>query len=343
MFEGKTFWEVIMKVLHYGFGGQMIVMCEALKKIGIDATSCHMMQTPQNFKADIYFEQKDYSKEQLHQRLLDMSKQYDVFHFHFGRTFMFDRSDLPYLKKLGKKMIVQHRGSDVRRLSIARTFNNPYVTIKKQFFNEEKRISILKNLSSSIDHAIVADHELLPYITNFYKNIHLVPQAIHVNNFNPLYPAVTNEVPLIIHSPTHYKVKGTKYVLAAVNQLRKEGYRFTFQLMSDLPHDQAIKLYRKADIIIDQLMIGSFGIFSLEAMALGKPVICFIRNDLIEKYPKDLPIVNANPKTIYSKLKSLLTNPKQRYQLGVQGRQFVETYHDSLMIAEKLKGLYQEI
>jgi len=332
-----------MKVLHFGFGGQMVTMCESLREIGINAKSYHMMSSTQKFKADVCFDQKKLTKKQLNHMLMNACKEFDVFHFHFGRTFMFDRSDLPYLKNRGKKLVVQHRGSDVRRISIARKFNNPYVQIKKQFADENKRITFLKELSSSIDHAIVADYELKPYIEGFYKKIHVVPQAIHLDHFQPKFPSPHNEKPLIIHSPTHYKVKGTKHVLAAVDRLRKEGYRFRFRLLTKLSHEDALKLYRSADIVIDQLLIGSFGVFSLEAMALGKPVICYIRDDLVEKYPHELPIVNANPDTLYLKLKSLLLDGNRRQLLGQQGRKYTETHHDSKIIAEKLRQIYNEI
>lgn len=332
-----------MRVLHFGFGGQMIIMSDALKQINIMAKSCHMMKSPHKFKPDICFEQKKCSKDELKQILEDASKNYDVFHFHFGRTFMYDRSDLPYLKNLGKKLIVQHRGSDVRRLSIARQFNNPYVLIKKQFAIEKKRIEMLKGLSSHIDHAIVADHELSPYVKDFYKKVHIVPQAINLVEFKPAFPTNNNKKPLIVHSPTHFQIKGTKHVIKAIKQLKKEGYIFNFQLLSDVPHEEALTIYRKADIIIDQLLIGSFGVFSLEAMALGKPVICFIREDLVNKYPHDLPIINSNPDTIYSTLKSLLSNSKDIYQLGVKGRNYVEKYHNSRVIAEQLKNIYLEL
>ncbi|MDQ0255331.1 hypothetical protein J2S74_002713 [Evansella vedderi] len=31
---------LVLKVLHLGFGGQMIVQCQALREMGVDAMSC---------------------------------------------------------------------------------------------------------------------------------------------------------------------------------------------------------------------------------------------------------------------------------------------------------------
>ncbi|MDQ0255329.1 glycosyltransferase involved in cell wall biosynthesis [Evansella vedderi] len=189
--------------------------------------------------------------------------------------------------------------------SIARDrYKNPYVKIKKNFRNEKKRIEVIKKLSS--DHAIVADQELLPYAKDYYKHVHVICQAIPLEDFEPIYPEVTNRIPLIVHAPSHYRVKGSKFVMDAIKRLYRNGYSFRCNLVSKLPHDELMEVYRQADIIIDQLRIGSFGVASLEGMASGKPVICYIRKDLIYKYPQELPIVNATPKSIYKFLKKWL-------------------------------------
>ncbi|SDY16858.1 Glycosyltransferase involved in cell wall bisynthesis [Evansella caseinilytica] len=336
-----------MKVFHLGFGGQMIEMCQALREAGVDAVSCHMRNSVQQFQPDILFQIDKYpERERLHRIrkfMMDMSKKYDVFHFHFGQTFLPDRSDLAYLKKQGKKLIVQHRGSEVRRLSLAKKFNNPHVLVKKQFADEKKRRLFLKKLSRYIDHAIVADHELLPYIQNIYKHTHIIPQAINTTALKPAYPALDTEEPLIVHAPSNFEVKGTKDVLDAISRLHITNCRFKFMLLSNLPYEQALQIYRRADIIIDQLLIGSFGVVSLEAMALGKPVICYIRDDLLNRYPAHLPIVNANPDTIYPTLKKLLRNPRERKRLGVKGRKYAEKHHDPRLISQQLVEVYQRL
>lgn len=337
-----------MKVLHLSFGGQMIEMCNALKDLGIDATSCHFRERTFRFKPDICLHLEKYSKEKMEEKRAEFFHQavqdYDVFHFHFGETFFPDCSDLPILKEMGKKVVIQHRGSDVRVLAIARSFNNPFVRIKLGRSRKMSAIDTkLKELSSYIDHAIVADYELYPYIRGYYKNIHIIRQAINTNKFIPEYPSPLQDKPLIIHAPTDTNVKGTEYVLDAIKRLERKSLSFEFKLIEKMQHEEALKLYRTADIIIDQLLIGSFGIFSLEAMALGKPVVCYIRDGMDGKYPGKLPIVNANPDTLYDTLKYLIKNPEKRYKIGYRGRRYIEKHHDSVMIAKQLVDLYKSL
>lgn len=324
----------------------MIEMCKALQAMHVPASSCHFQERIFRFKPDICLHLSKLSPEEARMRrelfFREALAAYDVFHFHYGETFFPDRSDLPILKQRGKKMIMQHRGSDVRMLSVARSFNNPYVQIKRGESRKEAKIAAkLQELSSYIDEAIVADYELYEYVKPFYKKVHLVRQIVDLQKFTPAYPSPNKEVPLIIHAPTSMNVKGTDAVLRAVEQLSYRNIPFTFKLIEKLEHEQALQIYRKADIIIDQLLIGSFGIFSLEAMALGKPVICYIRAGLERKYPAGLPVVNANPQTIYDQLRNLIARPDLRHHLGKQGRRYVEQHYHSRLIAQKLAAIYR--
>ena len=89
-----------------------------------------------------------------------------------------------------------------------------------------------------------------------------------------------------MHAPSAQGYKGTEYVLQAITRLEKD-YEVEFVLVHDIPHSQTKEIYQRADIIIDQLLTGTYGVFTVEAMALGKPVVCYIREDLKSTYPAD--------------------------------------------------------
>ncbi|MCQ6559717.1 glycosyltransferase family 4 protein [Paenibacillus mendelii] len=335
-----------MRVLHLPVGRQMIEMCAALRRIGVDAAACHFRDRNQNFDLCLHLEKQSGSNRmKLRERFLkEAVEQYDVFHFHFGETFYKDRSDLEYLKKHGKKLIVQHRGSDVRMLSVANAEGSADVRVKGGRRREEREIvRKLKELSQYIDHAIVADHELLAYIKGRYKHIHLLRQFITLDKFPFSPPSATNRKPLIVHAPTNDYLKGTEYVLQGIDRLRRKGLDFDFKIINDVSHKEAIKEYRKADIIIDQLLQGSFGVLSLEGMALGKPVICYVRDGMIRHYPPGIAIVNANKDTFYDVLKKLVKDPESRREIGIAGRTYIEKHYDSRQLALKLASIYKEL
>ena len=81
---------------------------------------------------------------------------------------------------------------------------------------------------------------------------------------------------------------------------------------------------------------------SLEAMSFGKPVICFIKPSLINSYPAELPIINANQDNLICKLEMLLKDGNTRYEIGFRGREYIENNHDALSIADKIIEIYRE-
>jgi glycosyltransferase involved in cell wall biosynthesis len=115
-----------------------------------------------------------------------------------------------------------------------------------------------------------------------------------------------------------------------------------------LANAEAKKLYQQADLLIDQLLIGWYGGLAVELMALGKPVICYLREDDLKFIPnamrEELPIINAEPGTIYTVLKEWLTTRRQELpEWGRRSRCYVEQWHDPLQIAAYLKQEYVQI
>lgn len=332
-----------MKVLHLPYGIGISTLSRALRRQGLDADSCSLRNHHYAYLADICIHVDKHPKHKAKQMQNIFFEQalnrYDIFHFHFGETFFKDKSDLKLIAEQGKKMIMYHRGSEARMLSIAKSFNNPYVRVKRTWPENRIRTN-LTLLSSFIEHAVVPDQELLPYVKPYYKHVHVVPYAIDCEQYTPRYPAPASE-PLIVHAPSRQDLKGTQYVLDAIDRLKNDGVRFAFKLIECMPHEEALQSYRDAAIVIDQLLIGSYANLSMEAMAMGKPVICYIREDLRRTFPPELPIVSANPDTIYDVLHKLLLHPEQWAVLGEQGRRYVEQYHSMDKAAQALIQIYQ--
>jgi glycosyltransferase involved in cell wall biosynthesis len=136
--------------------------------------------------------------------------------------------------------------------------------------------------------------------------------------------------------------------LAAVEQLRAEGVLFDFLLVENLSNSEAIKVYEKSDLVIDQLLAGWYGAFAVESMALGKPVICYLRENDLHLIPTkmrdELPIINANPDSIYAVLRDWLKKWHSNYETKeILGRRFAARWHDPVQIAGKLSEDYRRI
>jgi hypothetical protein len=151
-----------------------------------------------------------------------------------------------------------------------------------------------------------------------------------------------NRKPLIVHAPSRRIVKGSEHVTGAVSELRAEGLKFDFELVEGLSNLEARQLYERADLIVDQLRIGWYGVLAVEGMALGKPVISYVREDLQAHLGPEPPIAYANPETIKSTLRDLVSNPDHREQLGRRARDYCVQVHDSAVVARQLAEIYED-
>ena len=77
----------------------------------------------------------------------------------------------------------------------------------------------------------------------------------------------------------------------------------------------------------------------LEAMMFEKPVVCYMRDIVVQAQPPDNPMINANPSNIYDVLKGLLENTSTWKEIGKAGRKYVVKYHDSKLIAKQYSDL----
>ena len=70
--------------------------------------------------------------------------------------------------------------------------------------------------------------------------------------------------------------KGTDHVLETC-----EGLDVELRIVEGLHHDDALARYRDADIVVDQLNAGWYGLFAIECMALGKPVVTYLHDEAV--------------------------------------------------------------
>lgn len=262
---------------------------------------------------------------------------YDYFHFHFGYSVLPFNLDLPLLSVLRKKYVMELHGSDIRWFFYRKkpeswdSFVLPDISE-----NVRKR---MKKIFRYTDQIILHDEELRKHLIGYEKCVTYVPLRVDISKFHPQYPEISCRKPVIVHAPTNIEVKGSQYIFDAIEELKK-NYEFEFILVQNKTQEEAFKIYQKADIVIDQLRAGTYGVFAIEAMALGKPVLCYISDDMKEHFPEEMPIVNTSIDTVKERVEELLSDSERRHQLGVAGRQYVENYHNYKHIAKLLQEIY---
>ena len=345
-----------MKKMRILFGpsdisNQLSLYSAALRKKGFEAVNLSYHKKVFDFKADKFIDMSKFGDyiEQLKkskQIASEMIYEYDIFHFIYGRSLAYDYSDLPLYSMLGKKVLMTFVGDDARRYSEAVKLNPYWELVKYDYFgklgllNEEKIKRRIEFLGKHIKDCFV-DYELYGYVKDYFENVHYYRIAADISSI-PFNTENKNSKPLIVHAPSSIDGKGTKFIMKAIEEL-KEKYDFDFILIQNMRHEDAMKIYEKSDIAIDQIICGSYGTFAVEAMAMGKPVISWISDFMKSKYPEELPVVRANPDNIKEKIEILLKDCDMRKELGMRGRKYAEKYHDVNDIVDGFTDVYRKM
>lgn len=158
--------------------------------------------------------------------------------------------------------------------------------------------------------------------------------AIDLDRWKPAPPPPRTGPFKILHAPNHTAVKGTQHLVEAVDLLKREGYDLELVLLQRVSNERIREAMAEVDLVADQFVIGWYAMFALEAMAMEKPVLCYLRQDLLDLYAKagvmpreDLPILNTSPLQLAERLRWAYSNREALLEIGRRGRPFVEKYH----------------
>ncbi|MEP6927688.1 MAG: glycosyltransferase [Ginsengibacter sp.] len=271
----------------------------------------------------------------------------DVLHYVCGPAFS-NGVDLKWATAKNKTIIIEWVGSDIRDPEIlfkinpyySKVFNNGYEYKKLEETNNKKEVQkmfakakAIVNISPEI--SLFLDKRLFPEYNILY-------QRLNLKNFLPQYPSINNLKPLIIHSPSAKNAKGTNLIMPIIEELKKE-FNFEFVLLHNMRREKVLEIMHNADIFLDQIICGGYGMATTEAMAFGKPVMCYIMPELFDAgLPKEFPVVNTNPDNLKEQLIKLITSPQLRHDIGKQSRLYAEKYFDASTIALQLVEIYKE-
>ena len=246
----------------------------------------------------------------------------------------------------GKGIVVTYTGSDARQRDYC--LANHEVTFVGQVdtYSAETDTYKRRQIAQFARYAH-RSYALNPDLLGVLPQAQFLPFARDMRRWIPHYPEPRAR-PRVVHAPTHRGIKGTRFLLDATERLQREGIQFDLELVEGLPHAEAQRRFQEADLVVDQLLLGWYGGFAVEAMALGKPVIAYLRESDFHVVPaqmlEELPVIHATPANIYDLLKEWLTIRSQSLpERGRASRAYVEHWHDARAIARRLIVDYEAI
>jgi glycosyltransferase involved in cell wall biosynthesis len=328
-----------MRILHTptNVGGHPIGLSRAERELGFESDVVIFEPNPFGFEVDRSLYRSGVpawrtAPERL-RFLVEAARRYDLFHFNFGSTllpawgFPIALDELPLLRRLGKTVIATFQGDDARPPD---HWSAPPPEHKRHDFERRRRHGRSRMLRYA-DRVFYLNPDMRQWLpgASFCAYASFDPRSV-----TPVPPRVDGEL-TIVHAPSHRGTKGTEAVLAAVEQLKARGVPLRLDLVEGVKRAEALARSALADIAIDQVRVGWYGGFAVEAMALGKPVLCYVKDERPGDNPfgDELPLVRTTAETLAEDLLALIRDAERRTRAGAEGRQFVERHHDPRKVA----------
>lgn len=258
---------------------------------------------------DTFWAPKIYSAVEKHDLL-----SFDIYHLESGSGFFRDGRIVRKLKAMGKKIVCYYLGTDLRDRGV---------------IPEIDSLSDL-NITTEFDHL------------SLHPDLKFSFLPFEVGDFK--VREKENEKLRICHAPRNRLLKGTARIIEVCREMeRKHGVELL--LIEGKPHQEALKLKSGCDIAIDQ--IGDrggtgYGVNSLETLSMGIPTLTSFTPEF-EAYLSDHPFITVNADTLPESLERVITDPELRKRKGLEGRRFVEKYHDAEKVTLSIYAMYREM
>ncbi|HMJ03210.1 MAG TPA: glycosyltransferase [Conexibacter sp.] len=265
---------------------------------------------------------------------------YDVLHYQFGTT-PFELLDAAWARATRRPLLLMHYWGDDCRLPEVAASRHPararvYDAVPRDVRTTRRRLRLAGRLCHA---ALVSDRELLAHVRPFFRTVYVVPTPVELPASLVDPPSLDGEGPIVFHAPSSAIVKGTAEILAALERLAATR-PLRVRTISGVPRADVLAEAARADVVVDQLNSETPGVFALEAMALGRPVVLEYDARQLAPFACDAPLVAATAATLAERVAELCDDETRRRELGEAGRRFVHAVHDADRVAAAAEHVY---
>lgn len=262
---------------------------------------------------------------------------YDVFFMYFDggvlRDTLLAPLELKLLRLAGKKIVVMPYGSDAfvyDQMSDPLWRHGLMMSYPAMGNHAERVQRRIRRMTHDADVVVGC----LVHFTSLprWDILPLTCYPVDTDRIRPFAPPATSGPIRIAHAANHRGVKGTEFLVRAVQTLRAEGLDIDLDLIERVPNHEALERIGRADIYVDQLVMG-YALAALEGLALGRVVVSPVdglqATDLFRTYSylDECPIVSAGQRTIERVLRDLIARRAEWPQISARSRAYVEKRH----------------
>jgi hypothetical protein len=248
-----------------------------------------------------------------------------------------------------KNKFVTFLGSEIRMPQVELAINPFY---KHAFYNkdyESKRES--KNQADTLVRYLTKlNYGFIVWDTEAFidrkitQKVGIVPHAsINMRQKEFVQKRAAGKRVLIIHSPTAPVAKGTVFVEKAIEILKQKNIPFEFKLLTNLPNEEYQRILMEADIYVDQLIWGAYGVAAQQALQMGKVVVAYINPERLKLFDEKPPVQNATVDNLALVLERLIADKEMRDKISDESLLFYQTTHEPENVARKMLATYKKL
>lgn len=268
---------------------------------------------------------------------------YDIIHSHFMMTLSQSAWEMKFFKLLGGKWVVHGRGCAEREKEINIKLH-PKMNIcqdcdyNARICKDPVNVFRRKLSKEKADHFFVTTPDMKDF----------VPQAEHMPFFFPPVALPTlsdtkNNAFKIVHVTNHPGIEGTKFIIEAVESLKKEGYSIDFVHLSKVDNDVVLEEYRTADLSIGKMKMGYYANAQIESLYYGVPAITYVRKEFITDEIKNSGLILSDLDTLKETIKFYIDHPAALKAKREISQSSVTTLHNNNKIALRYKKVYDDL
>lgn len=247
----------------------------------------------------------------------------------------------PWLLKCARvKVVVMPYGGDVQDLTKATNLLYKHAMSGDYREHRLRRALIAKQVDRWTRHAdhVLSGCDWVDYMYH-WDTLMLGHFSIEADAWRAAAPSPPTGPLRVLHAPNHRRIKGSDHFIAAARELVEEGASLELVITEHVPNAEIRRQMETVDVVADQLVIGWYAMFSIEAMSMGKAVLCHLREDLLTFYEDaglverdEIPIIPCSPSTVKGQLRRLVDDRELVREAQRRGPGFVRKHHSTVAV-----------
>jgi hypothetical protein len=147
----------------------------------------------------------------------------------------------------------------------------------------------------------------------------------------------------VLHAPSRRvpPIKGTSFIDPVLRHLAEEGL-IEYLSPDSIAHLRMAELVKSVDVVVDQILSGSYGVAAVEAMAARRLVIGNLGSKFRRNVGIEIPIVDSGPEQLEATIRAIVEKPDSYITVADQGPAYVQEVHSgersSAVLAHWISG-----